>query len=61
MQDIIKDFISKNDRVLKIIALIFIIPVIACLSSIILQTLFTFGNYVGTFLRGVYDFFVCGA
>lgn len=61
MQDIIKDFVDKNYRLLKIIVLIVLIPVIVCLAVFILQTILTFGSYVGTFLRSVYDFFVCGA
>ena len=60
MQNIIKDFVDKNYRLLRIIVLIVLTPIIIYLSVFILQTILIIGNYVGTFLRSVYDFFVCG-
>lgn len=55
----IKSFVDNHSKLLKIIAIAILTPITIYIVVSLMQVVFTIGNYVGTFLRGVYSFFVC--
>ena len=59
MQNIVKNFILNHLKLIKILLIIFLLPVGLYVISSLIVLIVTIGNYVGTFIRGVYNFFVC--
>lgn len=59
MQNIIKNFIINHWKLIKTTMIIIISPALIYITTTILKAIFTIGNYIGTFLRGLYTFFVC--
>lgn len=59
MQNIIKNFINNHWRLIKVVLTIIMSPVLIYIAAITMKTIFNMGNYIGTFLRGVYVFFTC--
>ena len=59
MQNIVKNFILNHLKLIKILLIIFLLPVGLYVVTSLIVLIFTLGNYVGTFIRGVYNYFVC--
>lgn len=55
----IKNFITSHWKIIRIILIIIISPALVYITTTLIETVFIIGNYLGTFLRGVYTFFAC--
>lgn len=55
----IKNFITSHYKPIKIVIITIISPIVVYIATSMMNVIFTIGNYVGTFLRGVYTYFVC--
>lgn len=51
-------FLLKENRVIKIVSLVFLIPFGFILADIFLKFFLNLGRYGGTFIRALYEFFV---
>lgn len=50
--------IKENNKTLLTIAEILIFPIIMILLDIIIKSILNMGTYFGTFLRGVFEYFI---
>lgn len=55
----IKNFMTNHLKIIKIVLIIIVSPIIVYIITSFMNIIFTIGNYVGTFLRSVYTYFVC--
>lgn len=55
----IKQFIIDHKKIIKVLLFIIAAPFIMYCLTTLVSVVFTIGNYVGTFLRGIYTYFVC--
>lgn len=59
MQNIIKKINYNKKQILKGIVIIVSLPLVMILFNILVFTIFKFGIFIGTFLRGIFNYAVC--
>ncbi len=48
-----------NNKCIKVIATLLIFPLISVVTNVLTITIFNSGNYLGTFIRHLYNIVVC--